>query len=227
MNIQYSAKDEYLKNEGDAYFERNFELQKQQDASVGVKLFYDFFCNQMSGGYFPDGKKLLEIGCCYGYNLAYLKKNLDFCGYGIEPSRKAIAYGKQLFGDSIELVHGTADNLPYADDFFNVVLVGTCLYQVDRTLLVRTLAEIDRVLMNGGFLVISDFDPPFACKRENKHNNLTPVYKDNYGDMILHAPFNYVLVEKRSYSFGGALVFPIDIQDRMSTQILYKEIIYQ
>ena len=155
--------------------------------------------------------------------MAYLEEKLGFKGYGIEPSKKAINYGKQLFGDSLVFVYGTADSIPYVDDFFDVVMVGTCLYQVDRKLLVRTLSEIDRVMKSGGFLVISDFDTPFLCKRENKHNALAPTYKDNYGDMFLHAPYKYTLVEKRSYSFSGELVFSIDVQDRMSTQIFYKE----
>ncbi|MCX4339222.1 MAG: hypothetical protein OSJ72_06210 [Lachnospiraceae bacterium] len=59
MNIQYSAKDEYLKNEGDAYFERNFELQKQQDASVGVKLFYDFFLQPDEWWVFPGREEVV------------------------------------------------------------------------------------------------------------------------------------------------------------------------
>lgn len=72
----------------------------------------------MEGGYSPKDKKLLEIGCCYGYNLSFLNEKCGFAGYGIEPSDKAIAYGKQLFGNKIEFVQGTADGLPYSDDYF-------------------------------------------------------------------------------------------------------------
>lgn len=173
----------------------------------------------MRGG----GQNLLEIGCCYGYNLAYLNRRFGYEVFGIEPSSKAIEYGKQAFGDKINFMQGTADDLKYSDDFFNVVLVGSCLYQVDRSLIAKTLSEIDRVLLCGGFLVITDFDTPFPCKRENQHNRLTPTYKDNYGAMYLHSPYNYTLVEKRTYSFNGDFVFPDDVQERVSTQILYKE----
>lgn len=53
MSVQYDAKKEYLQSEGDSYFERNFESHNHTDASIGVKLFYNFICNQIGGGLFP------------------------------------------------------------------------------------------------------------------------------------------------------------------------------
>lgn len=218
------AKREYLESEGDSYFERNFNVQKVHGKSVGTKLFNDFISNQAGiGGYITKDKKVLEIGCCYGYNLAYLESQCNFKCYGIDLSKKAVSYGKQIFKDKIEIIQGTADELTFGDGFFDVVIAGTCLYQVDRALLAKVLEEIDRVLLTGGFLVISDFDTPVPYKVDNKHNVLTPTFKDNYGDMFLHRPFSYSLVEKRSYTFGGDFVFSMNIQERMSTQILYKE----
>lgn len=221
--MQGDAKAEYLQVEGDKYFERNLKADDQLEATLGAKIFCDFICNQMSE--LPK-YKVLEIGCCYGYNLAYLNRKCGFEVFGVEPSNKAIAYGKELFGNTINFTQGTADDLRYSDNFFNVILVGSCLYQVDRTLLVKTLSEIDRVLLRGGFLVITDFDTPLPCKRENQHNHLTPTYKDDYGEMFLHSPYNYFLVAKRTYSFNGELIFPYNIQERVSTQILYKEMNY-
>ncbi len=222
MRMQYDAKREYMKQEGDAYFRRNFNQEEIVKASIGTKLFHEFISKQMCVGDCAN-KKLLEIGCCYGYNLAYLNNECGFESYGIEPSGEAIAYGENLFGDKIEFSQGTVDNLPYEDDFFGVVIVGFCLYQVDRKLLARALSEIDRVLISGGYLVISDFDTPVPCKRENKHNYLTPTYKDNYGDMFRHLPYRYTLIEKKTYSSDGDFIFLDDIQERVSTQIFYKE----
>lgn len=218
------AKREYLEREGDSYFERNFNTQKNHGESVGIKLFYEFICRQMAGeGYIAKGKRVLEIGCCYGYNLSYLNNKCGFDCYGIEPSNKAILYGREIYKNQIEITQGTVDNIKYHDEFFDIVIVGTCLYQVDRILLAKALEEIDRVLVKGGFLIVSDFDTPVPCKIENKHNAMTPTFKDNYGDMFLHRPYGYSLVEKKSYTFGGNFVFSANIQERMSTQILYKE----
>lgn len=114
--------------EGDAYFERNLEAQKVNGATKGVKLFYDFVMCQVDGGYVTKDKKVLEIGCCYGYNLAYLESQCHFKCYGIEPSKKAVSYGNQIFKDKILIKQGTADELTFEDDFFDVVIVGTCLY---------------------------------------------------------------------------------------------------
>lgn len=221
--MRHDAKMEYLQFEGDNYFERNFNKNSQKETTMGAQLFYEFISRQIGGGYSVQSKRMLEIGCCYGYNLAYFFDKCGFSCYGIEPSGKAIEYGKQQYNTKVDFLQGTADDLKYVDKFFDVVLVGTCLYQVDRALLRRTLSEIDRVLDCGGFLVISDFDTPVPCKRENKHNELTPTYKDNYGDMFLRFPYKYTLVEKKSYSFNGEFIFSEDIQERVSTQILYKE----
>ncbi len=39
------------------------------------------------------------------------------------------------------------------------------MYCVDRSYLLKTAAEADRVLKRDGFLVMEDFDVPISCKR--------------------------------------------------------------
>lgn len=43
---------------------------------------------------------MLEVGCSYGYNLAYLKDKYGFDCKGIDPSNKAILYGKKIWRKS-------------------------------------------------------------------------------------------------------------------------------
>lgn len=50
------------------------------------------------------------------------------------------------------------------------VILGFCMYVVDRRYLLKTAAEIDRILKRGGFLLIEDFDAPNPVLRPNKHN---------------------------------------------------------
>lgn len=98
------------------------------------------------------------------------------------------------------------------------------MYVTPREMIVSTCNEADRILRFGGFLVITDFDTPGFCKRENKHNKEMPVYKENYAQRFLRSEGGYTLVEKRMYTHQTDCFGP-DIQQRVSTQILYKEYI--
>jgi ubiquinone/menaquinone biosynthesis C-methylase UbiE len=89
-----------------------------------------------------------------------------------------------------------------------------------RFMMMKSIYEVDRVLRQGGFLVITDFDTPVKYVRDNKHNEHLPVYKDNYAHVF--ESLGYTLVEKHSYSHNGDC-FAVDVQERVSTQILYKE----
>ncbi len=147
----------------------------------------------------------------------------------LEPSRKAIAYGSEKYADLInkgklKFTRGTADNLPFSDDSFDCILIGFCMYQADRNLLGKIVSEIDRCLKHGGFLVITDFDVFSNVKKENKHNSITPTYKQNYAKLF-EGIFGYSLIEKTTYNADAIdiRVFPKEIKDRVSTQILYKE----
>lgn len=221
-----SAKEEYLTVEGDAWFERNCEDTKENE-NIGIHLFCEFY-EKMRPKLISDYHNVLEIGCSYGYGLAYLIKKYDFMCNGIDPSNKAIKYGKQLYEtlvleQKLKLIQGTSDDLPYENNSMDVVFFGFCLYQVERDLLMRSMYEADRVLRKGGLIVITDFDTPVNYKRINKHNWKCPTWKMDYAKMFLsNACGGYTLVEKRTYSHESDGFTP-DIQERVSTQFLYKE----
>ena len=65
----------------------------------------------------------------------------------------------------LNLKVGSSDNLDFDDLFFDVIILGFCLYLVDRNLIFKTVSEIDRTLKEGGILIINDFDTPFPYKK--------------------------------------------------------------
>ena len=71
MNIHENAKDEVLHQEGNSYFERNLKNGKI-DVSIG-----DFLNDTAES---ITDKKVLEVGCCYGYNLMWLCEKYDWGG---------------------------------------------------------------------------------------------------------------------------------------------------
>lgn len=217
------AKNEVMENEGNNYFKRNMKAgQGKIEVAMGCQLFNDFLKKLQTN---QKGKQILEIGCCYGYNLKYMVDENGFeIAYGIEPSIDAVNFGNELYKSSnICLKQGTADNLPFQDDMFDIVMVGFCWFWMDRRYLLKAVAEADRVLKSDGILAIWDFDTSVPYVRENKHNHNVPTYKMDLAKLFEGNP-QYFLAEKRSYSAAGD-GFVFDRQERLSINIFIKETI--
>lgn len=214
--------DQYriMKSEADAWFFRNKEyLAERGEVSEGTKLALEFFEGQETGGW--KGKSILEIGACYGYNLKYLSDKLGAICYGIDPSDEAIKYGREKFGEVINLQPGTSDFLPYESGKFDAVIMGFCMYWIERKHLMRTVSEADRVLKEKGYLMLIDFDTVIPYKRANVHNSEVWTYKMQYANLFLANP-QYYLVNKTNFSENGRM-FSDNKQERISFNILYKE----
>lgn len=213
-----NAKYEVLNGEGDSYFERNVKNTNGKiEVATGCRLFEDFLNN-----YVQNGGKCLEIGACYGYNLADLCQKYHMECYGIEPSEKAVKYGNEIYDKlNVHLQVGTSDYIPFEDLSFDYVLIGFSWFWVERKMLMKSLAEADRVLKEGGFLVIWDFDTKLPYMRANVHNDNVPTFKMDVASLLYHNP-QYVLAEKRSFTHAG-VGFDQDIQERCACNIFYKE----
>ena len=208
----------FLKSEGDAYYLRN-RNSLNEDIGFDVILYTEFLLNNK----FPkENMKIVEIGASNGRNLNFFKNNLECEVSGIEPSSKAIEEGnKKFFNGENVLLKGTSDSLPYEDESIDVVMFGFSLFWVGRKYLFKSISEADRILKNGGFLFITDFDTKNPYKRINIHNKDAYTYKMNYANLFLSNP-QYYLIEKKSYSHNDS-TFDFEIQERVSAQILYKD----
>jgi ubiquinone/menaquinone biosynthesis C-methylase UbiE len=210
MDIQHSA----WKN-GDAaddYFKRN---QKTLDADLGSSNSTKIFASHIRKNH-----KVIEIGCSNGRFLEQIRRITNCDAYGIDPSPVAIHDGKAKYPD-LRLNRGTADSLQYDDNYFDAVIFGFCLYLVDRGLLMRVVAEADRVLRGGGWLMVTDFDPEIPHRRAFKHHEGIWTYKMQYADLWLANPA-YVLVEKISFSHESEGFHP-DPNERVASWVLYKQ----
>lgn len=222
MKSRYIAKEEILASEGDRWFERNIEFISNVEASMGTKCLVDFL-KANHELFINESTNVLEIGSSFGYNLDYLSKNFPQIGglYGIEPSEKAVKYGGNLYQDrNIKLCRGTADDLPFEDESFDIIIYGFCFYNIDRKLLFKCISEADRVVKEGGIVCICDFDTANSYKRVNRHNNMVPTYKMNIANMFTAHP-QYNLIEKNSISENGK-AFDSNIQNRVALSIIYK-----
>jgi SAM-dependent methyltransferase len=173
-----SQKDAFLEGEGNAWYGRN--LLHLREPGPGIVL------NTLEEtGIVP--KSVLEIGCANGYRVAQICERFGAVGSGIEPSSNAVADGRIRF-PSLTLEVGTADALPFADGQFDVVVFGFCLYLVDPRLHLRCVAEADRVLAEGGLLLIYDFIEPIPYYNEYAHLPGIRSHKMEFSRFFLASP---------------------------------------
>ena len=208
----------FLEGEADAWFFRNH-------SSVGISPARQLLC-EWCNPHKKDVGKILEIGAGNGIPLAYLCNVLDAQGFGIEPSQKAVENwslirGNIAGGASTSLRVGLANEIPYEDKSFDLVIFGFCLYLVDRSLLYQAIAEADRVLRDGGFLGIEDFDSPSPMSNKYCHKEGILSYKSDYSN-IFTSSGHYHLISKHSYSLA-ANHFDANFDERVSLSLLYKQ----
>jgi ubiquinone/menaquinone biosynthesis C-methylase UbiE len=164
-------------------------------------------------------KNVLEIGCCHGFWLQKLKEAFDCECYGIDPSAAAIEDGSKSFPE-INLSVGTAETLDFADDSFDLIIFGFCLYLCDRKDLFKIALEADRCLADNGNICITDFCPPFAYKNEYAHCEGLHSYKMNYGKMFTWNPA-YTEVASQMHN-SGSYDFKGTPDNKVATIVLHK-----
>jgi ubiquinone/menaquinone biosynthesis C-methylase UbiE len=120
---------------------------------------------------------------------------------GIDPSRAAIEDGKRSF-PTLQLEIGTAERLPHHIQGFDLIIFGFCLYLCDPADHFRIVAEADRALVDGGHLVVYDFDPPAPYRNAYSHADGIYSYKMDYARLFLAHP-HYSLRERLTFAHGG------------------------
>lgn len=166
-------------SEGDAWWERNKnKLPKPEDDPV-LELIR---INDVT----PTG--VLEIGCGNGWRLSEIRKRYGCPVVGIDLSQSALNDGRKRY-PSVNFAYGSASHLGYfGKDQFNLVIFGFCLYLVDREDLFKVVTESDRVLADGGYLIIQDFPARIPTTVPYKHDGRLRTYKMYYPDLWLSNP---------------------------------------
>lgn len=211
-----TQKQIFLESEANSWFERNHQAVLNRDygrEDVLARTIGEIIND------FQDAAtvNILEIGCGEGKRLEWIKENYGCNVYGIEPSEKAVAAARVR---SVSAERGTADQLPFADRFFDVVVFGFCLYLCDRADLFRIAQEADRVLKNKSWLVIHDFYSSSNSVREYSHRHGVLSYKMDYRKLFEWHP-NYVCYSHR-VDGHGAIAHTDNPDDWVATSVLRK-----
>lgn len=176
--MKNKQKDIFSSSEGDAWFNRNHEALSHHNYNDGDPIIQAVDQCLLNRELSHDEEKtLLEVGCGEGKRLTWLQQNRNLKCSGIEPSTLAIetasSYGVQVF-------KGTADSLPFAENQFDFVVFGFCLYLCDREDLFKIAYEADRVIKNTGWMIIHDFYSHEPIERPYHHHAGIQSFKMDY-----------------------------------------------
>jgi SAM-dependent methyltransferase len=185
----------FWQEEADNWFKRNC-------AALGKAPADDKILGRL-GAIGIAGKKVLEIGAANGWRIAALVR-LGAAAIGIEPSAMAIEDGRRRF-PGIRLEPGVGHDLSlFADGEFDVVYLSYVLHWIERRRLMQTASEIDRVLKDGGWLLIDDFCPDLPHRLLYHHRTDIKLftYKQDYAGIFTGANL-YRLEERVIYAYGN------------------------
>lgn len=188
--------DIFLEGEGEAWFARNQDKLPVKNDPVIESI--------------EDSKiapnAVLEIGCSNGWRVKVMRDKWGCEAYGIDPFFKTAIWRCR---------RGTADDLSmYHSEMFNVVIYGWCLYLCDREDLFKIVKEGDRVLKDGGYIVIHDFHTSKPHKRKYKHKDDVFSFKMDHASLWTANP-TYKMYHRYMHGSGN---------DQTSVTIIRKQI---
>jgi ubiquinone/menaquinone biosynthesis C-methylase UbiE len=189
----------FLQSEGDQWFLRNRGALSQDARMDPVLSLLELY------GLKPNS--VLEVGAANGWRLAAIHQRYGAKCVGIEPSEKAIEDGTKRFPE-ITLKRGLAHEIPL-QDAFHLVIVNYVFHWISRQTLFQSVAEFDRMIADGGYLVIGDFAPTYPMKRRYHHlpNEDVWTYKADYA-AIFSAAGTYELISRMTYNHDTHALSP-------------------
>ena len=106
-------------------------------------------------GRLGGGARVLDVGCGTGRVAAALAER-GAKVWGVDPSAEMLEVARSRVPSSVGLKEGRAEALPFRDAWFDGAVCMLSVHLLDRP---RAFAELARVLVPGGRLVIATFDP--------------------------------------------------------------------
>ncbi|MBM4305705.1 MAG: methyltransferase domain-containing protein [Deltaproteobacteria bacterium] len=105
-----------------------------------------------------EGMKVLDVGCGTGTNLMlYHKAGCLVHGIDLSPSMLEVARNK--LGEHADLRVGDASQMPYQDNFFDLVTSMLTLHEIPYRIRSQVMKEMIRVVSREGRILLTDYHP--------------------------------------------------------------------
>jgi len=210
-----NQKSIFLESEGDGWYKRNSKVINSKSPEI-IKLV------QYLRPFRSEISSILEIGCADGSKSLFIGEQLESAVYGIDPSSHSIFSANEKLRDAEKIgnfLKGTADEIPFEDNSFDLVHFGFCLYLVDRDLLKSVINEAIRVLRpETGYLSIFDFDVSKSYENDYMHRSGVKSYKDDY-PKIFSAAANFHVIFKENFN-SGEIGLAINEDERIAITLM-------
>ena len=121
--------------------------------------------------------KVLDIGIGSGLNIPFYNSDKIDQVIGIDPSHELIELAKELANDSkasIDFVIGSAESIPYPDNFFDTVLVTYTMCTIPNVAIANK--EMWRVLKDDGRLIFCEHGLAPDKKISKWQNRIDPFW---------------------------------------------------
>lgn len=138
----------------------------------------------------PRSVRILDVACGTGRTLKQLRYSFPEAAlFGIDLSpaylRKANSFLAEQVGDLPQLIQGSAEALPYVDNYFNAITCVFLFHELPAPVRQQVIEECARVLQPGGVFVICDSiqaldSPAQRPMMENFANLFHEPYYRNY-----------------------------------------------
>lgn len=128
---EYTDRNIYTPNELDEFYKKQYGVTR----SEMNKNFFSEFLDKDS--------KILEVGCNVGNQLRLLQSMGYNNLYGIELQDYAVEKAKE-FTKGINIIKGMADDIPFKDEYFDLVFTSGVLIHINPESIKKVLEEIYR-----------------------------------------------------------------------------------
>lgn len=178
---------------GNDWFVRNIKNLETDYKSFPLT----YLVNWLKEQNFLPNEKILELGCGPGFSLDFLSTSLEADSFGLDPSEMSVSYANCHF-PNLKISQGTADDLSqFEDNSFALIHLGFFMYFLDDNSVKNVVSECGRVLMDGGFLSILDFDVLSEEIKIDKHDKNVKIYKRDQASAFRK---NFIQLNKRSFT---------------------------
>lgn len=130
----------------------------------------------------PPGSRLLDVATGTGQQaLAFAEAGCDVTGVYLSSDMIRVARGKNSKYD-VKFLVGNAEELPFADDEFDVAVISAGLHDMPQDMRVRAIREMKRVTRSGGAVVGVDYSL--------RDDNLIRKIISSYIKLMEKSPYN-------------------------------------
>ena len=207
----------FARSEGNCWFERNRSALQTFNPADDMPF-------KLMDLYELRPRCALEIGAANGVRLAAIQRRFGARVVAVELSQEAVEDGKSRF-PLVTFVRGTASSVP-VQEMFDLVIVNFVFHWIDRLNLLRTVAEVDRLLHDGGFLIIGDFYP--SNRRQVPYHHLpagaVQTYKQNYAEVFLSSGLYHPVCLMTAHHASKKPDGEVSDGERIGTWLLRKEL---